>query len=416
MIPNLCLKIIYSLLFIRNVTSILYPVRANRLVSYSIPENREFKKSFGYYEDTYLNFTELALKYNYPYETYTVFTEDGYILALFRLLTKCNSPVRKYPVILMHGVMDTADAWILAGPKLGIGFFLVENCFDVWLANHRGNSYSRRHIKLNPDTEPEFWNFSFDENGNYDLTATIDFISKKTGTPKVNFIGHSQGTTDFFVMNSLKPEYNDKIAVSIHLAPVAWLANTKTILAIITARYTDALRTFLEAAGFRELIAKDRIVHFIFELLCQKLPEELCGTSLAISLGYKPGTIKPKLLAVAFGHLFNGVSTKTLAHWGQLVESKRFQRYDEGRAGNIKRYGSVRPPEYNLSNVVAPVVLIGGQSDWISSLKDLDILGSKLPNLLEKYIVPEPYWSHHNHLWDDKAPIYIFPKMLEYLI
>ncbi|KAJ0180977.1 hypothetical protein K1T71_003062 [Dendrolimus kikuchii] len=412
MLPKL--RIIYSVLFMCKVASLQNSVR-NKLVSYSIPENREFKKSFGYYEDTYLNFTELASKYKYPYETYTVYTEDGYILPLFRLLAKCNDPVRKYPVILMHGIMDTADCWILTGPKLGIGFLLADNCYDVWAANHRGNSYARRHIKLNPDTDPEFWNFSFDENGYYDLTATIGFILEKTEKPKVNFIGHSQGTTDFFIMNSLRPQYNDKIAVSINLAPVTWLAHIESPLAIIAAQFSDSAKAFLEGAGLRELVPKDRIVHFLLELLCQKIPEELCGTGLAITLGYKPGTVRPRTLAIAFGHLFNGVSTKNAVHWGQLVQSKRFQRYDEGREGNIKRYGSVKPPQYNVSKVTAPVVLIGAHSDWISPLEDLETLSSKLPNLLEKYIVPEPYWSHHNHLWDDKAPIYVFPKILEYL-
>lgn len=392
-----------------------YPRKTSRLVSYSIPENREFKKYLGYDEDVYLNFTELAGKYKYTSETHTVRTEDGYILTLFRLVPKCIDIVRQYPVMLMHGVMDTADSWILAGPKLGIGFVLADNCYDVWAANHRGNGYSRRHVNLNPNTDPEFWNFTFDEIGSYDVTATIDYILQITGKPKVSFIGHSQGTTDLFVMGSLKSQYNDKIAVSIHLAPVAWLNNLKNPIVAYTAQFTEVIKTFLEVIGFRELVAKDRIAHFLVEILCQKAPEEVCGTGFALSTGYKPGTIRPRVLRIAFGHLLNGLSVKNLAHWGQIVSSKRFQRYDEGPKGNLKRYGAQSPPEYNVSLITAPVVLIGGKSDGISPLEDLEILSSKLPNVLENYIVPEPYWSHHNHLWDEKAPIYVFTKILEYL-
>lgn len=40
-------------------------------------------------------------------------------------------------------------------------FILADNGYDVWLANCRGNYYSRRHKYLNPDTDKKFWTFRY---------------------------------------------------------------------------------------------------------------------------------------------------------------------------------------------------------------------------------------------------------------
>ena len=43
----------------------------------------------------------------------------------------------------------------------------------------RGNYFSRDHLWLNPDSDPEFWNFSIEELAEYDLKAIVKFIQKK---------------------------------------------------------------------------------------------------------------------------------------------------------------------------------------------------------------------------------------------
>lgn len=53
----------------------------------------------------------------------------------------------------------------------------------------------------------------------------IDYILVVTGEKKLQYIGHSQGTTAFFVMSSERPEYNSKIQLMHALAPVAFMAN-----------------------------------------------------------------------------------------------------------------------------------------------------------------------------------------------
>lgn len=56
----------------------------------------------------------------------------------------------------------------------------------------------------------------------YDVSAMIDFILEQTKQPKLYYVGYCQGTTLSYILCSEKPEYNEKIAVNVGLAPVAF--------------------------------------------------------------------------------------------------------------------------------------------------------------------------------------------------
>lgn len=109
------------------------------------------------------------------------------------------------------------------------GFLLSDRGFDVWLGNSRGNIYSTNHKTLNPfgssDEKKKFWSFSWHEMGVYDLPAFIDYILTATGEQRLQYIGHSQGTTEFFVMASEKPEFLHKVDMMHALAPIAYLSH-----------------------------------------------------------------------------------------------------------------------------------------------------------------------------------------------
>lgn len=75
----------------------------------------------------------------------------------------------------------------------------------------------------------------------YDIPATIDYIVKTTGREKIFYLGHSQGTTAFFVMSSERPEYQDKIQAMFALAPVAYLGRINNPVLQFIARFTGPL-------------------------------------------------------------------------------------------------------------------------------------------------------------------------------
>lgn len=71
---------------------------------------------------------------------------------------------------------------------------------------------------------------SWHEMGIYDLPAMIDYILYQTGEKQLFYIGFSQGTTQFWVLTSLKPEYNRKIKLMSALAPVAYMGHVGGLL------------------------------------------------------------------------------------------------------------------------------------------------------------------------------------------
>lgn len=73
-----------------------------------------------------------------------------------------------------------------------LGYYFYNRGFDIWLANVRGNTFSRNHTTLDPDGA-EFWKFSWHEIGIHDLPAIIDYILAQTKQDKLYYIGHSQG-------------------------------------------------------------------------------------------------------------------------------------------------------------------------------------------------------------------------------
>jgi len=96
------------------------------------------------------------------------------------------------PVFMQHGIMANADSFILNKPDVTPAFNAVNQGYDVWLGNSRGNNYSTKHgyLDMKKDAE-EYWRFDWQEMGQFDLKASLDYVIKTTASQKVAYIGHS---------------------------------------------------------------------------------------------------------------------------------------------------------------------------------------------------------------------------------
>ena len=89
------------------------------------------------------------------------------------------------------------------------GFVLSRAGYDVWMGNYRGNTYSTNHVSLDP-AEYEFWKFSWDQMGQYDLPSMLGYVLNHTQASKIQYVGHSMGTTAFMAMSDYHQEIYDK--------------------------------------------------------------------------------------------------------------------------------------------------------------------------------------------------------------
>ena len=137
--------------------------------------------------------------FGYKLEENQVITDDGYILSVWHLNPK--TPNGKV-VFMQHGLADTAWTFFQLG-KNSLPFLLLNEGYDVWLGNIRGSIFSNKHISKNSKDPNSGYNiYSIDNFVANDLPAMIEYVNSRTGNKKMTYIGHSQGTTMFF-MNAM---------------------------------------------------------------------------------------------------------------------------------------------------------------------------------------------------------------------
>ncbi|RZC42363.1 Abhydro lipase domain containing protein, partial [Asbolus verrucosus] len=141
---------------------------------------------------------QIIEKYAGVVEIHHVTTEDGYILTLFRIPR--SNP--KGVILIHHSIATYSHIYVWQGNN-SLALVLWHNGYDVWLANHRGTSYSDKHVNMT-SSDYRYWDFSFHEIGLYDVSSEVKFIREKSNGMKIIFMGHSLGSAAGLVYASLK--------------------------------------------------------------------------------------------------------------------------------------------------------------------------------------------------------------------
>jgi len=372
------------------------------------------------HEDAQLDMVGMLTKYGYPSEVHYVKTDDGYILKMYRIPygVKCGADqVRKDPVIVMHGLLSNSIDFVLAGVDNGLGYILADDCYDVWLSNSRGNFESRNHTFINPDFS-QFWQFSWHEMGQHDLPAVIEHVLTSTGKEQVHYIGHSQGTTQFFIYASLYPEESAKKVKSMHaLAPVAFMENMTSPMLQWAAKNLDALETLLNVLGWDEFLPESDLIAQLGGNGCNdEHPnmQDMCENLLFILCGFDREESNATLLPIISAHDPAGASTRQVLHYGQEIKSAEFRQYDFGPMENLEHYGSSTPPKYEIEKIRVPLYLHYGLNDWMASVLDVERFAALTPTSI-LLPVPLPKFSHLDFLWAIHVREFLYDPILGYL-
>jgi len=338
-----------------------------------------------------MNACQLASSEDIPFEVHDdVITEDNYIITMHRLPR--NDSKRRYPVLLMHGLLQSSDVWLLNNRRESLAWLLWDEGYDVWMGNVRGNYYSRNHTQYAKTecfwdltwswpcfvytcptniTDPEkFWAFSFDEMGKYDLPAMLERIKKVTGRNKVNYVGHSQGSVVLFsAVAQLDNDFNRKINKFFALAPAAAISRMNTSYGEYLNETSGVYKLF-DAVYEHEAFPRDDFwaklknwVCYHFTWFCEEKVTNLAGKS-------KFG-LDPWRQYMYFKRDQSGTSMQNIRHWVQMKSIAKVRReeiglryYDFGsNKTNMEHYNQTEPPLYDLSTFDIPTYFFCGTRD-----------------------------------------------------
>ncbi|EFA85978.1 carboxylic ester hydrolase [Heterostelium album PN500] len=369
--------------------------------------------SIGGDPDENRSFMEIVNAHGYPCENHFVTTVDGYILQVFRIRngrSNASPTTPKQPVLLQHGLLDSSITWIINEPSESLAYILADAGYDVWLGNNRGNTYSTNHTSL-PITSPEFWRFSFDEMGWFDMPATINYIREFTGFATLPYVGHSEGTIQAFIGYTVNSSLAEWAPLFIGVGPVGNVTHiTNNGLAELAKLHID---TLLEVFGENRFLPTPEKLREIFIDFCVEC-DECCATVVEFLCGKHRGAFNDSRMPVVAGHEPAGTSVQNIRHWAQDVRNKQLQMFDHGPVGNMEHYHQLYPPIYNVSNFPTNVkiALFSGGLDELADPVDVQDLVNVLPAESLIYWQKIADYAHLDYVWALDAHITMYPTVV----
>jgi pimeloyl-ACP methyl ester carboxylesterase len=115
-------------------------------------------------------------------EVRNIYTQDNVRLAISRIKPRSGHKLT-IPVVLIHGSYSTRSFWV-SDKGMGLGVYLAEQGFDVWIPELRGHGLSPKGVSFSEITA--------EDQIRYDLPAIQDAVFTMTGTSAF-WIGHSFG-------------------------------------------------------------------------------------------------------------------------------------------------------------------------------------------------------------------------------
>ena len=364
------------------------------------------------------DFVELCELYGYLAEEHVVQTGDGYLLGIHRLAHRRGEEdqrvnagpgsVEKKVVYLHHGLMMNSEVWVcLTEKERCLPFLLVEQGYDVWLGNNRGNKYSKKCLHYGP-TDTRFWNFSMDQFAFHDIPDSINYILDTTYQPSLSYIGFSQGTAQAFATLSIHPTLNTKVDVFVALAPA--MAPPGIASGLVSSLVKSNPEVLYLLFGRRAILGSTTIWQ---ALLYPAIFSWVIDNSLRFLFGWKALNIAPHQKLAAYPHLFSFTSTKSVVHWFQIIRNGKFQMFDdEVTSPTSFSTGSkyYKVAKFPTKNIRTPIVLVYGGSD---SLVDIKLMLKELPKHTIAKCVPK--YEHLDLLWASDVDKLVFPHVLEAL-
>jgi len=312
-------------------------------------------------------------RYGYGFETYQVVTEDHYILTIDRIFSGPNNPPSsdKQPIYMVHPLALASELFTELGPEDSPAFFLVNQGYDVWINNFRGNAYSRNHETLDPDEDPEFWNFDIVDL-RLDHIANIQFIIDNTEFCQVHSFGYSFGGGSLAWAIALEPEFFGRtLREATLIAATVSLEHSRSPLYAIGANYPIILNT-LVAMGINEILDPNPLMNRMMGAMCTPMPFMCLFMNSLIAGDVNPWNDDEDAFASFIARGTYGTSVKVAQHFLQSARTGEVSYFDYGPQRNLEIYGSETPPLIPFEDTVNDVAMFYSPIDAAGDIEDAE--------------------------------------------
>ncbi|KAL2457783.1 Triacylglycerol lipase 1 [Forsythia ovata] len=303
----------------------------------------------------------------FPCSEHKTQTKDGFILGIQRVSSNSGNFRRQRgpPVLLIHGLFVAGDAWFLNTPNQSLGFILANRGFDVWVGNVRGTRWSQSHVSLS-EKDREFWDWSWQELALYDLGEMIRYVYSVTNS-RLFIIGHSQGTI-ISLAAFTQPDIVEMVGAAALLCPITYM---KHITARLPLRLVKMhLDQVMLEMGIHQLNFKSDWGTSIMDMMCNGHVD--CDDLLTSFTG-KNCCFNSSRIDFYLEYEPHPSSAKNLNHLFQMIREGTFAMYDYGMWKNMKHYGQLKPPKFDLSQIPStlPLWMGYGGNDAFADITDL---------------------------------------------
>jgi len=215
-------------------------------------------------------------------------------------------------------------------------------------------------MNINPN-DKQFWDFSFHEMGLLDIPAMVNFIQNETASDsgelkKITYIGHSQGTCQFFAGMTLLPEFYEKsFNGMVALGPVSNLEFVESPL--IRTLVNFHIDYIMDKVGFTELLPDKYGLTTFEKFLCTNVPF-VCNQILKAFSDDSTDDDDKDRFKVFVSHFPSGASYKSMSHFDQSIKTKSFATY-----GDMIPYDLTKPKNIKIA------LMVGGE-DELATVKD----------------------------------------------
>jgi len=264
--------------------------------------------------------------------------------------------------------------------------------------------------------DKEYWDFSFHEMGKYDVPANIDFVRAHTGVDKVIYLGHSQGTMQFWIANILNDDLGSKLEGMVGFAPIMYLGNQTSVF--VNTLFGLKLDKIWMKLGNDKLLFLKNGYNWFDSLVCKVAPTfvnfvpRTVWTFVQTIVGIdKKSHMNPRFMPMMAKNDVGGTGMWNIEHYRQLVFSDKFLTPD--------RPGMPAPTEYDISKLKenlkdVKIQFFVGSKDAFSPPGDVERLVAALP---EGNVAVQPIddYNHLDYMWAKDVGDFVSPVLNDFV-